>query len=466
MEPGIEIAWNFNGNGDVIIDNVSNAINNLLGSIDKVIKSEEFQNWLNNCSDRFRKISDKINNIDWQPLIDCMVEIGTNIGTIALEILDGVIAIFKWLVENPTISEVILAIAAAIIILEGALKLWNIAQAILDTTIWKSPITWIIAGIISLIAILVLCIFHFERIKEAVISLWENIKQFLMNLWNNVEPTFKAIWNVVSTVLGIIGNLFMTVFQAIWNVVSTILNDIWQIISTIFEAIYNVISSILGSIFNIFSQIFNWILELSIVIFQKIRNAIEPVIIAIWDNIKNVLEKIQAIWSNIWGTIANVVINIWNDIWKEIKSVINLILGGIEKFINGAIKGINFLLSGINSIANAIGSLIGISPISLKMNLVSIPRLAKGNVAYSPMIAQFGEYIGARTNPEITTPQNIMRETFDEVLANHEWNNNVNGSPLQLSVYVGNKKLGDILLDNLRDIRRQTGNNLEALVGG
>lgn len=41
---------------------------------------------------------------------------------------------------------------------------------------------------------------------------------------------------------------------------------------------------------------------------------------------------------------------------------------------------------------------------------------AKGNVAYGPTVAEFGEYSGANSNPEITAPQNIMRETLFEAL--------------------------------------------------
>ena len=43
-------------------------------------------------------------------------------------------------------------------------------------------------------------------------------------------------------------------------------------------------------------------------------------------------------------------------------------------------------------------------------------HFAKGNVAYKPTVAEFGEYAGASSNPEITTPQNIMRQTLFEAL--------------------------------------------------
>ena len=46
----------------------------------------------------------------------------------------------------------------------------------------------------------------------------------------------------------------------------------------------------------------------------------------------------------------------------------------------------------------------------------NVPKFAKGNVSYSPTVAEFGEYAGASSNPEITAPQNIMRQTLFEAL--------------------------------------------------
>lgn len=48
--------------------------------------------------------------------------------------------------------------------------------------------------------------------------------------------------------------------------------------------------------------------------------------------------------------------------------------------------------------------------------LKNLKGFAKGNVAYGPTVAEFGEYAGARTNPEITTPQSIMKQTMVEAL--------------------------------------------------
>ena len=83
-----------------------------------------------------------------------------------------------------------------------------------------------------------------------------------------------------------------------------------------------------------------------------------------------------------------------------------------------------------------------------------IPQLAKGNVAYEPLIAQFGEYSGARTNPEITTPQNIMRETFEGVLSKYATNNSGSFS-VENKLIVNGKEIARQILDDLNDEARR-----------
>lgn len=481
-------AWDYNGNGDAIVQSLANAFNNLLNAINNVVKSEGFQNFLKWCSDKFREIAEKIESIDWQPLMDALSVIGENIGTIALEILSGIVDIFKWLAENPIVAEILLAIAIAIGLVATAISIYTTAMEIYNvvmpiatavSTAFGISIGWLVAiivGIIAVVALIVLAIMNWNTIMEwlkqtvetvvnAVVefftNLWSKVSFIFEAIWNVISTVFNAIWEVVSTILGFIWNLIATVFQAIWNIVSPIINAIWQTISTIFQAIWNVISTVLSSVWNVFSQIFNWIWELTSRIFQGIWDIISPIMSAIWNGIKTALSWIQQIWSNVWNGIATIVSNVWNGIWSCIKGVINAILGGIENMVNGVIKGVNWILSGISNIANAIGGLVGMKPINLKLNLISLPRLAKGNVAYSPLIAQFGEYAGASHNPEITTPQNIMAETFEDVLSNHEWSSN-SERPINLAVYVGKKKVGEILLEELSDIRRQTGKGLEA----
>lgn len=156
------------------------------------------------------------------------------------------------------------------------------------------------------------------------------------------------------------------------------------------------------------------------------------------------------------NTFSNLGTSIGNAISGAVKSGINGVISLIEKTINSAIRLINGGIKLINLIP---GVTIG------TISTLSLPRLAKGGIIDSPTIAMMGEYTGAKSNPEIVTPQNIMRETMEDVFSDYLGNNDQPIS-LNLTVNVGNKKLGQILLEDLRDKTRRTGKDIEALVGG
>lgn len=84
---------------------------------------------------------------------------------------------------------------------------------------------------------------------------------------------------------------------------------------------------------------------------------------------------------------------------------------------------------------------------------MNLPRLAKGNVAYDETLAIFGEYSGASNNPEITTPQNIMRDTFEDVLSNYSGN----GQPLHVTIQYLGKEIFDDTIDYINQKTRRTG---------
>lgn len=425
-------AWNYNNNGDAIIQNLANAFNNLLTAINNVVQSPEFQTWLNNCSEKFREISEKIASIDWQPLVDALFEIGSTIGILALDILSGLVDIFKWLVENPIVAEVLLAIAVAIGVVSTAVSIVSSVMAVLNpilqvTNITLMPLIGIIAGIMiglaALIAVVILVVQNWDWLCEQTQIIWNAIAEFFTNLWQGICDTATNVWNGIKDF-----------FISIWTAISDFFSNIW-----------------------------NGIKEVAVNIWNGITITISNVINGIKNTISNVLNAIKTIWDNIWNGIKNTVVNIWNGIWGAIRSVINAILGGIESFVNGIIRGINWILGGISNLANAVGSLIGLDPINLKLSTISLPRLAKGAVLKVPTIAEMAEYPGASTNPEIVTPQNIMEETFDRVLSRYQ---NEDNTPIYLTVNVGNNKLGQILLDDLRNMKRRSGKGIEALVGG
>lgn len=431
-------AWKYNGNGDAIVQNLANAFNNLLTAINNVVQSEGFQKWLNYCSDKFRIISEKISEIDWQPLIDALANIGEGIGTIALEILTGLVDVFKWIVENPGVAEILIGIATAIGLISAAIGIWNGVQLIWNILMAPATLTimLIVGAIVALIAIILTVV---EVIKNwGAISEWlgqkfEEAKQAITNAFQNIGQWFSDRWNDICNVFSNVGNWFKDKF-----------NNAKEGVQSAFQNVGNWFGDRKKDITNTFSNIGSWFKG-------KFQEA--------YNGIKNVFSNIGSFFSNIWNGIKNTFsalgTKIGDAIGGAVKSGINGVISLIERTINSAIRLINGGIGMINLIP---GVSIG------NINTLSLPRLAKGGVLTEATTVIAGEYSGARTNPEIVTPQNIMRDTFEDVLSNYSENNN--DRPIYLTVNVGDKKLGQILLEDLRDRTRRTGKDIEALVGG
>ena len=97
------------------------------------------------------------------------------------------------------------------------------------------------------------------------------------------------------------------------------------------------------------------------------------------------------------------------------------------------------------------------SNIASRLNISDLIRGAyyKINTDFIPKIQKEPKY-----NENIQT-KNIIEETLIDILLDSQKDVKVT---IPLTLNVGNKKLGEIVLEDLRNIKRQSGKNIEALV--
>ena len=401
-------AWKYEGNGDTIIQTIADMLNSILNTIREITASEGFQKFLNGVSNAFSGILTFIKPVldDFLSLIKPLSEIALSL---AGDILNSIGNALKWIGDNEIAVTILESLAIAIGLVVAGLKLYNFVQSgalvatlkqtaalIAQGIAWVAanwPILLIVAAITAVIAIIILCVKHWDTIKETVVNVCNKMKETVSNWVNNVSNFFS--------------NLKTNTINKVTEIKEGIKNK--------FQEAYNGIKNIFSNIGNFFS--------------------------GIWNNVKN--------------TFSNLGTSIGDAISGAVKTGINGVISLIERTINSAIRLINGGIKLINLIP---GVTVG------TINTLSLPRLAKGGVLTEATTVLAGEYSGARTNPEIVTPQNIMRDTFEDVLSNYSGNSD--DRPIYLTVNVGNKKLGQILLDDLRDKKRRTGKDIEALVGG
>lgn len=205
----------------------------------------------------------------------------------------------------------------------------------------------------------------FEGITTAFEVLWAVCDE----IWRTIgEPIFAAVNNI----LGMVMDAFAERMPAIQDFVGSCFSDIklfWENnLKPCLDAIGNFIKNILAPAF------------------EKVFNGfIGPIIDTVFGHIKNMWEHtLKPVFTGITDFLTGVFTLNFEKAWEGIKSifkgVINGILTYIETWINSFINAINGLISGIGFLAEKAGNLLGFEVSVSYLDLITIPKLAKGGI--------------------------------------------------------------------------------------
>jgi phage-related protein len=297
------------------------------------------------------------------------------------------------------------------------------------TNIVSAPTIGIIAAIVVgiglLVAIIVLCVRHWDEIKEAGVKAWEWIK----NAWDKVatwfsekviEPIvqfFTNLWSKITEIFGVVKEWFSEKFNAAK-----------QGITNAFSTIGNFFSNIWSKITGVFSKVGSWFSD-------QFKQAV--------NNIKNVFSSITSFFSGVWTSIKNIFSKVGSAIGgaitNTVKSAINGVLSTAIRIINNFISAINLAISVINAIPG-----VNIK----KLSKLSVPKLAKGGIVDSATLAVVGEQ-----GKEAIVPLENNTEWIDKIV--DKLGAKQGSTPIAL--YVDGKKFAETSINTINALTRQTG---------
>lgn len=203
--------------------------------------------------------------------------------------------VIEWLVDNwdtvSTVAAIVLAIAAAIVVLNAGLTAYNTVMGI--AAVVSAPVTGIIVAITAAIAALsagvVLLVKNWDTIKPKVLEVWEKVK----------DATSKAV-----------------------TALTTFFKNLWE-----------------NGIVKTFSKVGTWFTDN----FTKA-----------WNGVKNAFSGMKSFFSDIWASIKNTFSKVGevvgNAITNTVKKAVNAVLSTAVSIINGFISAINLAISLINAI--------------------------------------------------------------------------------------------------------------------
>jgi TP901 family phage tail tape measure protein len=350
-------------------------------------------------------------------------------------ILSAIVNTVKNVVEN--IKNFFINLYSSVV--DGIKNVFNtIAQLFVNIS------TWVYDHIIK--PILVVFIAFGTLLVETVLGILKTIGQVLLNIGTWIYE------NVITPVV----NFFITCFETIKFGVETAWNFIIGILSAIGTWIYeNVISPVV----NFFTACFETI-KFGV---ETAWNFIVGILSAVGTWIyENVITPVVNFFTSMFDSIKNVFLNVKDffvDKFTQAAGGIKSAFSGIKNFFSDTVwGGIKNVFSSAKDKMGEIGSKMWNNfkkafknPFGLKiaydtnvgkiktavykaLGLDGWPKLsfaARGAVTRKPTPLLTGEYPGAVNNPEITTPQSIMRDTMMDALSsfnNMRYQNNLNAN--------------------------------------
>ena len=325
-------------------------------------------------------------------------------------------------------------------ILESTVKSVGAGFSQLWTIISAHPFALVAVAIATVVALLV--------------HLWntnEEFRQSIQDLWNNtLKPTIDKIIGVLKELWNEHLKPLVDRIKELWeNTLKPSLTDLWDTVKDIWDKL----SVVLGEIIKVVGVVISTVLG---------------VLVGGVEMIASIIGGIADVLTGIIDFLTGVFTGDWEKAWTGIKEIVLGILDAISGVFEGFIDG---LIEGINNLGNAINDLFGKdkkkkntytfntnSKINLKnqaknINIPQMKAFANGGVLSSPTVGLMGEYSGASNNPEIVTPQSLMRETMED--ANASLINAIFAIGNQISKSVDDKNM-DVYMDTAKVTRRIT----------
>lgn len=203
------------------------------------------------------------------------------------------------------------AMDAAQVVSLGALIAAQLASAA-ATLVALAPYILIVAAIAAVIAVIVLCVKHWDEIKEKVVEVWdkmvstiesavEAVKEWFSNLKQGITDKVNGIKEAISEKFNAIKQKMSDTIQAAKDKVIEHFTRIKDGIREKIQAAKETVSNVVDNIKQKFSNGFNAAKETVVNIFDNIKQGIKDKLEAAKQTVKDVIDKIKGFFNFSWS---------------------------------------------------------------------------------------------------------------------------------------------------------------------
>jgi len=274
------------------------------------------------------------------------------------------------------------------------------AQWAFNSALLANPITWIIVGIVALIAAIVLLIANWDTVVSFLTDAWSGfmswiqpaldavggwfssvfgaIGDFLSGLWSGIVSFVTAyVTTLVTVILTVVGAV-VGWWQGLWSTVAAVASAVWSgivaFVTGYVQFLVSIVMTVVGAIVGWWSGVWSGISAVASAVWSGIVAFVSAYISTVQSIIVSVVSAVSSFWSNTWNGIKAVASAVWSGITSAVSSAVNAVLSvvsgvmssvqntwsaawnGVKSMVAGAVSAVASTVRGlVSSVSGAIG---------------------------------------------------------------------------------------------------------------
>lgn len=246
-------------------------------------------------------------------------------------------------------------------------------------------------------------------------GLWSSVAAKIADKAETVALTFLYAKDFVMSIVSGTGAIIKQIGQWVILTGAKVADAIQTGVATTAQFLWNTAATIGATVTKALGVAFTFLTSPIGLVIVAITAAVAAGVLLYknWDKIMSFASKLGKKIKEVFGSIGSFISDVFSNIAGVFKGVINGIVSGLNVFI----KGINKIGFDVPDWVPVIGGK------RWGFNIPQIPKLAKGGVLKEETVVRVAEYSNARSNPEIISPRDMMKDTVKEAMAELGLNN-------------------------------------------
>ena len=309
----------------------------------------------------------------------------------------------------------------------------------------------------------------FNDISESLTSWWEEqmapvwdkicqavlgVADTLMNIW------LEWIYPIIQKVIAWAHKMWDEHLRGVFDSILSFVSKIGDFIATLWN---NILKPVVDWLITFLKPKIMWVVNTILDVVDTLVGWISNLVKGIMRSLGGLLDFLTGVFSldfkKAWNGIKDFFGGIWDAMWGSVKTVVNLIIDGINFLWSGLYSTIASIVNGIGGIVESVGDFLGFDiGFSIPDEPPKIPHLATGTV----VPANYGEFLAVlgdnKRETEVVSPLSTIEQAVGNAMKKY---GGIGGGDIVIHATFdvdGRKLHKEVVRINKQEIRK-TGNN-------